>query len=111
MAQLGSALPWGGRGRGFESRCPDAKKPVTGITPVTGFCFFRSPKPLLGSEPLVSQNLRQPGVVELPVPPDVFASDADRPVPGFLQDASGADVRQVDVGVNLIQREFEISGE
>ena len=28
MAQLGSALDWGSRGRGSESRCPDVKKKI-----------------------------------------------------------------------------------
>ena len=56
VAQSGSALAWGARGRGFESRLPDEiKRSVTDKTAAERFCFvfkFRdlNPRPL-GSKP------------------------------------------------------------
>ena len=45
MAQIGSALPWGGRGRGFKSRHSDQHKPrkyaVSGL-PETAYFFVRT---------------------------------------------------------------------
>ena len=40
MAQLGSALAWGARGRGFKSRYADTQASVDGLNIYRGFYFF-----------------------------------------------------------------------
>src|SRR2546429_7383968 len=47
VAQFGSALDWGSRGRGFESRRPDTEKALTSENPGQGFddCRWRFEPP------------------------------------------------------------------
>src|SRR5690606_31676650 len=42
VAQSGSALPWGGRGRGFKSRRPDIREPRRPADGRRGFLLPRS---------------------------------------------------------------------
>ena len=39
VAQSGSVLAWGARGRGFESRLPDKQKRLTIIVNLFCYCF------------------------------------------------------------------------
>lgn len=46
MAQSGSVLVWGARGRGFKSRYPDNKKALT-VKTVSAFLYINYKKKLL----------------------------------------------------------------
>ena len=63
MAQIGSALPWGGRGRGFKSRHSDHEK-RNALSETKSVAFF-----------IIGLKRRLEAAVQCPVTPTMKKSD------------------------------------